>query len=67
MKTSIQIKKKTLKKLKKVKKEYNSPTYDDLINELIKKAEEVLDSMFCIDKGKLKKFLEVDMVTFREY
>ncbi|TXT63780.1 MAG: hypothetical protein BAJALOKI3v1_310009 [Promethearchaeota archaeon] len=67
MNTSIQISKNTLKKLKQLKKVYNSPTYDDLINDLIKKAENVPDSMFGVDKGKLKKFSREDRIAFREY
>lgn len=67
MNTSIQIKKKTLKKLKQLKKVHNSPTYDDLINELIRKAEEIPESMFGIDEGKLKRFSEEDRIAFREY
>lgn len=67
MNTSIQISKKTLKKLKQLKKVYNSPTYDDLINNLIKKAEDIPDSMFGIDKGKLNEFTREDRIAFREY
>jgi hypothetical protein len=67
MNTSIQISKKTLKKLKQLKKVYNSPTYDDLINNLIKKAEDIPDSKFGIDKSKLNEFKREDRIAFREY
>ncbi|TFF95270.1 MAG: hypothetical protein EU547_07710 [Promethearchaeota archaeon] len=67
MNTSIQITKRTLKKLKQLKKVYKSSTYDDLINNLIKKAEDLPESMFGVDKGKLKEFSEDDRLAFREY
>ncbi len=67
MNTSIQITKKTLRKLKQLKEVYNAPTYDDLIEELIKKAENLPESMFGIDKGKLSRHSKEDRIDFREY
>ncbi len=67
MNTTIQITKDTLEKLKRLKKTIKASTYDDLINELIKKAQNIPDTMFGIDKGKLKKFSKEDRIAFREY
>jgi hypothetical protein len=67
MNTSIQITKKTLKKLKQLKKIYKSSTYDELINNLIKEAKGFPESMFGVDKGKLKEFSEDDRLASREY
>ena len=53
MKTTIQITKITLEKLKKLKELMNFLSYDELINELITKAQNLPDSMFGIDKGKI--------------
>jgi len=55
MNTSIQITKDTLEKLKRLKKIANANTYDDLINDLINKAQNIPNTMFGIDKGKIKK------------
>jgi hypothetical protein len=67
MNTTIQIKKITLDKLKKLKESMNLSSYDDLINELITKAQNLPDSMFGIDEGKLKKFSREDRLDLREY
>ena len=67
MKTTIQITKITLEKLKKLKELMNFLSYDELINELIKKAQNLPDSMFGIDKGKIKKFSREDRLELREY
>ena len=67
MNTTIQITKITLGKLKKLKELMNLSSYDDLINELIAKAHNLPESMFGIDKGKVKKFLREDRLEFREY
>ncbi|MHA1147561.1 MAG: hypothetical protein ACTSR8_04900 [Promethearchaeota archaeon] len=56
MNTSIQITKDTLEKLKQLKNIIKASTYDNLINELIKRAQNIPDTMFGIDKGKIKKF-----------
>ena len=67
MKTTIQITKITLEKLKKLKELMNFLSYDELINELITKAQNLPDSMFGIDKGKIKKFSREDRLELREY
>jgi predicted CopG family antitoxin len=67
MNTTIQITKITLEKLKKLKEFMNLSSYDELINELIRKAQDLPDSMFGIDKGKIKKFSREDRLEFREY
>lgn len=67
MNTTIQITKITLEKLKKLKELMNFSSYDDLINELITKAQNLPDSMFGIDKGKIRKFLREDRLELREY
>ncbi len=67
MNTTIQITKITLEKLKKLKELMNLSSYDDLINNLIKKAQNLPDSMFGIDKGKISKFLKEDRLELREY
>ncbi len=67
MTTSIQITENTLEKLKKLKDEMKISSYDDLINALINKAQITRESMFGIDKGKLKRFSEEDRIDFREY
>ena len=67
MNTTIQITKITLEKLKKLKELMNFSSYDDLINGLITKAQNLPDSMFGIDKGKIRKFLREDRLELREY
>ena len=67
MNTTIQITKITLEKLKKLKELMNFSSYDELINELITKAQNLPDSMFGIDKGKIRKFLREDRLELREY
>jgi len=67
MNTTIQITRITLEKLKKLKELMNFLSYDELINELIKKAQNLPDSMFGIDKGKIKKFSREDRLELREY
>ena len=67
MNTTIQINKITLEKLKKLKENMNFSSYDELINELIMKAQDLPDSMFGIDKGKIKKFSREDRLELREY
>lgn len=67
MNTSIQITKDTLEKLKRLKKMVNASTYDELINDLINKAYNVPDTMFGVDKGKIKKFSKGERIDFREY
>ena len=67
MNISIQIEEATLEKLKRLKEELKASSYDDLINVLIDKAQDVPKSMFGIDKGKLTKFSEEDRIAFREY
>ena len=67
MNTSIQITKETLEKLKRLKKVIKASTYDELINKLINKAQNIPDTMFGIDKGKIKKFSKEDRIAFREY
>lgn len=67
MNTTIQINKITLEKLKKLKEFMNISTYDELINELITKAQDLPDSMFGIDKDKIKKFSREDRLELREY
>jgi len=67
MNTSIQITKDTLEKLKRLKKMVNASTYDDLINDLINKAHNIPDTMFGVDKGKIKKFSKGERIDFREY
>jgi predicted CopG family antitoxin len=67
MNTSIQITKDTLEKLKRLKKIENATTYDDLINKLINKAHKIPDTMFGVDKGKIKKFSKEERIEFRDY
>ncbi|MHA1147566.1 MAG: hypothetical protein ACTSR8_04925 [Promethearchaeota archaeon] len=67
MNTSIQITKDTLEKLKQLKNIMKASTYDDLINELIKRAQNIPDTMFGIDKGKIKKFSKGERIAFREF
>ncbi len=67
MNTSIQITKETLEKLKRLKKVIKASTYDELINKLINKAQNIPDTMFGIDNGKIKKFSKEDRIAFREY
>ena len=67
MNTTIQINKITLEKLTKLKEFMNFSSYDGLINELIRKAQDLPDSMFGIDKGKLEKFSRGDRLELREY
>jgi len=67
MNTSIQITKETLEKLKRLKKIVKASTYDDLINDLINRAHNIPDSMFSIDKGRIRKFSKEDRIAFREY
>lgn len=67
MNISIQITKETLEKLKRLKIMLNASTYDDLINDLINKAYNIPDTMFGIDKGRIKKFSKGDKINFREY
>jgi len=67
MNTTIQITKFTLEKLKKLKELMNISSYDELINKLITKAQNLPDSMFGIDEGKIKKFSKEDRLEFREY
>jgi len=67
MNTSIQVKQSTLEKLKRLKEVQNVSSYDELINKLIDMANDLPNSMFGIDKGKLNKFVESDRVEFRDY
>jgi hypothetical protein len=67
MKTTIQVKQSTLEKLKRLKEIKKISNYDDLINKLIEEVNNLPESMFGIDKGKLKEFKESDRFEFREY
>ena len=67
MNTTIQVNKITLEKLKKLKEFMNFSSYDELINELIRKAQDLPNSMFGIDKGKIEKFSRDDRLELREY
>ncbi|KKM98451.1 hypothetical protein LCGC14_1157830 [marine sediment metagenome] len=67
MNTTIQVNKITLEKLKKLKEFMNFSSYDELINELIRKAQDLPDSMFGVDKGRIKKFSRGDRLELREY
>jgi predicted CopG family antitoxin len=55
--TTIQIDKTTLEKLKKIKKEMNSPNYDEVINYLIEKELNLPESLFGFMKGKTNSFV----------
>lgn len=66
MKTSIQINKETLEKLKRLKEAKNLSTYEEVINSLINEANDLPETMFGIDKGKLTKYQEEDRLEFRE-
>lgn len=66
MNTTIQIKKSTLEKLKRLKEIQKVSTYDELLNKLIEIVHDIPESMFGIDKDKLSKFSESDRFEFRE-
>ena len=40
-------------------------TYDDLIDELINKTQNIPDKMYGIDIGKIKRFSKEDRIAFR--
>ena len=50
--TTIQIKKRTLEKLKTLKEERHVATYNEIIDNLIKKENQAPDSLFGFLKGK---------------
>jgi hypothetical protein len=50
--TTIQISKNTLEKLKRLKKEYNVNNYDEIISSLIKKEQDVPESLFGFMKNE---------------
>ncbi|TFG19020.1 MAG: hypothetical protein EU530_07430 [Promethearchaeota archaeon] len=57
MATTIQIKKSTLKKLKKLKKEKQVASYDEVIELLIKNELQLPDSLLGFMKGKTTPFI----------
>lgn len=67
MNTTIQIKRKTLERLKKLKERKKFPNYDELINKLIDNFINIPESMFGIDRGRLTHFKEEDRLEFREF
>ncbi len=67
MNTTIQVKTETLEKLKRIKESRNLLSYDELINILINEAANLPQSMFGIDKNKIKKFMDSDRFEFREF
>ncbi len=67
MNTTIQVKKETLEKLKRLKESRNILSYDELINLLINEAINLPQSMFGIDKNVLTKFTDSDRFEFREF
>jgi len=66
MNPTIQLKTETLEKLKRIKESRNISSYDELINILIKKTEDLPQSMFGLDKNKITKFKEKNRFEFRE-
>lgn len=49
----------------KIKKNMKASIYDDLIDELINKTQNIPDTMYGIDIGKIKKFSKEDRIAFR--
>ncbi|MHA1520324.1 MAG: ribbon-helix-helix protein, CopG family [Promethearchaeota archaeon] len=61
MSTTIQIKKKTLEKLKRLKRDQKAKTYDEVIDNLILNEDQVPDSLFGYLKGKMTPYARDEM------
>lgn len=66
MNPTIQLKTETLEKLKIIKESRNISSYDELVNILIKKTEDLPQSMFDLNKNKITKFKWKNRFEFRE-
>jgi hypothetical protein len=63
----LPILKKTLNQLEQLRKVLHFKNYDDLINWLINKAKFIPNSIYGVDKERLKPFSERDRMGFRNY
>jgi hypothetical protein len=54
--TTIQIKKRTLEQLKRLKREHKANSYDEILEYLIMKEDQVPDSLFGYLRGKISPF-----------
>ena len=57
MPTTIQIKKRTLEQLKRLKREQKANSYDEILEYLIMKEDQVPDSLFGYLQGKTTPFM----------
>jgi len=65
MSTTIQVKRRNLRLLEKLKKDLGSKSYDEVIEKLLLERMGASRDMFGIDKGRLTRFKETDRVEDR--
>jgi len=60
MSTTIQVKRRNLRLLEKLKKDLGSKSYDEVIEKLLLERMGASRDMFGIDKGRITRFKETD-------
>ena len=66
MSTTVQVKRRTIRLLEKVKAELKVKSYDEAIVRLVKEKFGFADDMFGVDKGKISSFSERDRMEDRD-
>jgi predicted CopG family antitoxin len=64
MSTTIQVSDTTKQLLQKIKEEIKASSFDEIINGLLQKKQQIPNSMFEVDKGM--KWTKADRLNFRE-
>jgi len=64
--TTIQVKRRNLKLLEVLKRSMQAKSYDEVIEKLLAEKVGVPADMFGVDKGRISKFTEKDMLEDRD-
>lgn len=66
MSTTVQVKKRTMRLLEKIKSELKATSYDEAIVKLVEEKFGLTDDMFGVDKGRISSFSERDRMEDRD-
>ncbi len=66
MSTTVQVKKRTMRLLEKIKSELKVKSYDEAIVMLVEEKFGLVDDMFGVDKGRISSFSEKDRMEDRD-
>ena len=64
--TTIQVDRKTLELLKRIKKQMHSESYDSTIRQLILENLKIKESLFGVDRGKIGEIKDRDRIEERD-